>query len=203
AIDGPWGMRINTETGKPCVGGLAGIGHFSGYPILALSIYSIYLLSRTTSIPIIGGGGMRTGYDLAEMMMAGAVAGSTCSELILGGGLPRIQGILKELETVMEQHNVQSARELTGITIDFLKKRRPSDLITESIPPDVDPEKCTACGDCARSCAWNAIKIEDVAIIDQEKCVGCALCVSICPYQALSLNYWAPVRSDHRPIQWR
>jgi ferredoxin len=203
AIDGPWGMRINTETGKPMVGGLAGIGHLSGYPILPLAIYSIYLLSRTVSIPIIGGGGIRKGDDLAEMMMAGAVAGSTCSELIINGGIPRIRGIIEELEEIMTHHKVASARELTGITVDFLKKRRPTDLVTEPIPPVVDSEKCTACGDCARSCAWNAIEIEDVAVIDKTKCVGCALCVSICPYNAISLNYWAPVRSDHQPIQWR
>jgi dihydroorotate dehydrogenase/Pyruvate/2-oxoacid:ferredoxin oxidoreductase delta subunit len=203
AIDGPWGMRINTETGKPVVGGLAGIGHISGYPILPMSIYSIYLLSRTTSIPIVGGGGVHNGQDMAEMMMAGAVGASTCSELILGGGLPRITTLLQELNTVIEFHGLSAARELTGMTVDFLKKRKPADLVTDPIPPTIDPDKCTACGDCARGCAWNAITIEDIADIDESTCVGCALCVSVCPEKAISLDYWDPVRSDHQPIQWR
>jgi dihydroorotate dehydrogenase/NAD-dependent dihydropyrimidine dehydrogenase PreA subunit len=203
AIDAPWGLRINTETGKPANGGLNGLGHFSGYPMLPMAIYSIYMLSRTVSIPIIGNGGMRTGSDLAEMMMAGAQVGATCTEIILSGGLKRIKGILEELSAVMDHHELDSVSDLVGMGTEYLKNRRPEDIETGVIPPDVDPEKCTACGDCVTACSWDAITLDDVAEIHVDDCTGCALCVSICRYHAISLNYWQPVRGDHRPVQWK
>ena len=203
AIDAPWAMRINTETGKPAVGGLAGIGHFGGYPILPLAIYSIYVLARTITIPIIGGGGIRTGSDLAEMLMAGAQMGGACTTLILNGGLPRITEILSELTSVMHHHGCTDIQDLIGKTKHFLQKRQPKDLVTDPITPSINGDRCTACGDCAHSCGWNAIKIHDTARINPTHCVGCALCVSICPTHAISLDYWAPVPSDHKPIHWQ
>ena len=67
----------------------------------------------------------------------------------------------------------------------------------------IDPQLCVACGQCVPSCAWKAITMDEVAEIDNEKCVGCALCVSICPYHAIALDYWDPVPSTHKPINWR
>ncbi|MHA1917341.1 MAG: 4Fe-4S binding protein [Candidatus Ranarchaeia archaeon] len=203
AIDGPWGMRINVDTAKPMVGGLGGIGHFCGPPILPLAIYSTYLLVRSVKIPVLGGGGIRTGRDLAEFMMVAAKAGSICTEILMNGGLPRVKGILNEFETVQKHHGLKSANEVVDLTVDFLKQRKPQELVTDPIPPEIDPEKCVACGLCENSCSWDAITTEDVAIIDKEKCVGCALCISVCHYHAISLNYWEPVSEKHKPIDWK
>jgi dihydroorotate dehydrogenase/formate hydrogenlyase subunit 6/NADH:ubiquinone oxidoreductase subunit I len=203
AIDGPWGMRVNVETGKPMVGGLAGIGHFCGPPIFPLAIYSVYLLARTVNIPVIGGGGLRHGRDLAEFMMVGAKAGSACTEIIMNGGLPRIRGILNEFTAVLDYHELETANDVIGLTQDFLKKRRPEELVMDAIPPNIDPQLCVACGQCVPSCAWNAITMDEVAEINKEDCVGCALCVSVCPYHAISLDYWEPVPSTHKPVNWK
>jgi len=47
-------------------------------------------------------------------------------------------------------------------------------------------EKCVGCGLCVKSCAYDAIKINDKsAEIDADKCVLCGACVSSCPFEAI------------------
>lgn len=51
--------------------------------------------------------------------------------------------------------------------------------------PVIIRSKCVGCGDCARICPVNAIKLErGKASVDQEFCVGCRLCVATCSYGA-------------------
>ncbi|MBI4297603.1 MAG: hydrogenase iron-sulfur subunit [Chloroflexi bacterium] len=47
----------------------------------------------------------------------------------------------------------------------------------------IDPEKCTACGICARRCPEGAIigGKDKVHIIVQEKCIACNICFQSCP----------------------
>lgn len=52
--------------------------------------------------------------------------------------------------------------------------------------PDIDLDKCTDCGICARACPSEAIE-SSPAWIDQSKCTGCGQCVSECPQKAVSL----------------
>ena len=56
---------------------------------------------------------------------------------------------------------------------------------------EVDPEKCTLCGACARACPTGALALaQDGAGIllewDPEKCRGCTLCEQRCPEQAIT-----------------
>lgn len=53
--------------------------------------------------------------------------------------------------------------------------------------PQVDPEKCTACGVCESVCAAGAISVDRIASINVARCVGCGQCVAECPQGALSL----------------
>lgn len=48
---------------------------------------------------------------------------------------------------------------------------------------------CLGLGTCAKSCSFNAIKINEngVAIIDPELCTGCGNCVDVCPRGLISL----------------
>lgn len=74
--------------------------------------------------------------------------------------------------------------------------------------PEVDEEKCTACGACVKSCPRNVIELRNigpkskrifVSCINKEKgaiakkncsaaCIGCGKCVKICPQEAISLE---------------
>jgi len=59
--------------------------------------------------------------------------------------------------------------------------------IEQMIPiPDVDKERCTACGKCAQICQYNAIVlIKDNVLVFPELCHSCAGCWLVCPENAV------------------
>lgn len=53
--------------------------------------------------------------------------------------------------------------------------------------PQVDPEKCTACGECSRICQYNAIAaLGPRVLVFPELCHGCGGCALVCPERAIS-----------------
>ncbi len=65
---------------------------------------------------------------------------------------------------------------------------RPADLVTSYYQAWIDPDLCTACGDCIDRCQMDAIKESDnISQVDDGICIGCGLCVSACPTDAISL----------------
>jgi F420-non-reducing hydrogenase iron-sulfur subunit len=56
-------------------------------------------------------------------------------------------------------------------------------LLNEAPSYYIDPEKCQACGICARKCPVEAIEGGKnlIHIIDQEKCIKCGTCLEACP----------------------
>ena len=53
---------------------------------------------------------------------------------------------------------------------------------------EIDPEKCTGCGICAKNCQVKAITGErrKPHLIDPEICVRCGVCFAKCPYSAIN-----------------
>ncbi len=59
-----------------------------------------------------------------------------------------------------------------------------------SVSPEVDAEKCVACGECSDRCAHAAIELgADCAKIHPERCVGCGECILICPNGAIQIQW--------------
>jgi uncharacterized Fe-S center protein len=52
--------------------------------------------------------------------------------------------------------------------------------------PNIDQDKCVACGSCAKACNQKAISILEKANIDYNKCVGCGECIVACKINAIS-----------------
>ena len=52
--------------------------------------------------------------------------------------------------------------------------------------PKIVEKNCTACGQCVRHCASEAIAVNRLkkAEIDRAKCVGCGQCIAVCQYNA-------------------
>lgn len=55
--------------------------------------------------------------------------------------------------------------------------------------PIFDPEKCTACGACARWCPAEAITVKKFAKLDQAKCIGCGECLAVCRFDAVGIDW--------------
>ena len=175
-------MGIDIETGLPLMGSQTGYGWLSGRAIKALAVRCIFDAYQAVKIPIFGVGGITSGKDVAEMFMAGASAVQLCTEAILKG--PSVYGkIAGELNAFLDSHGYASVNEIKGLTVRKIKERQFS---TEPMPPEVNTLKCIGCGNCVRSCPYQAITLENkVAIISSQNCFGCGLCVSRCPVSAI------------------
>ena len=66
-------------------------------------------------------------------------------------------------------------------------KKCPAKKCTALVKFRVDPEKCTSCGLCQKSCPSGAIywKKKQPAEIDPQKCIRCMLCLDKCMFDAI------------------
>jgi Na+-translocating ferredoxin:NAD+ oxidoreductase subunit B len=51
----------------------------------------------------------------------------------------------------------------------------------------VDEMLCNACENCLSYCQFEALTIENVAMVNSVRCIGCGVCVQACPSEALAL----------------
>lgn len=67
-----WGMGIDTTTRRPKIS--AGIAGYSGAPLKPIALRCVWEVARSSKVPIVGCGGIRTGEDVVEYLLAGASA---------------------------------------------------------------------------------------------------------------------------------
>lgn len=104
------GMSINAKTRRPLLGNI--IGGLSGPCVKPVALRMVYECSKTVQIPIIGMGGINSGEDAAEFMLAGAAAVMVGTANIADPlACPRI---IKEMESFGEQNGLKKISELTG-----------------------------------------------------------------------------------------
>ena len=89
------GMRIDLKTKKPIM--TTGIGGLSGPAIHPVAVHMVYQVRRAVDVPIIGMGGVMTGADAYELMLAGADAVAVGTAALIDPGAPvRILAELSE-----------------------------------------------------------------------------------------------------------
>lgn len=103
-----FGMRIDVETGKPVLANIK--GGLSGPAVKPVAVRMVYDVARTIDLPIIGMGGIMSGKDAAEFIMAGASAIAVGTAALTDPDAPI--RILKELNTFMDEHGYSSVEEL-------------------------------------------------------------------------------------------
>ena len=103
-------MRIDTQTHRPVLGNIT--GGLSGPALRPIALALVYQASKAVSVPIIGVGGILTGEDAAEYILAGASAVQIGSANLMGLSAP--WRILSELQDWMHRSEISSLKELTG-----------------------------------------------------------------------------------------
>lgn len=66
------GMAIDVDTRRPVLGNL--MGGLSGPAVKPIAVRMVYQVARAVSIPVVGMGGITTGRDAVEFLLAGASA---------------------------------------------------------------------------------------------------------------------------------
>lgn len=64
----------------------------------------------------------------------------------------------------------------------------------EPLTAEVNPEKCTACGECIVSCPFKAIRMDEEehhAYVVTAMCKGCGTCAGTCPTKAIKLAHFS------------
>lgn len=107
------GMIIDLEAGKPVLANK--FGGISGPAIKPIAIRSIWDITQKVKIPVIGIGGVTTGEDAIEMIMAGATAVGVGSAVYYGG-IEVFEKITREMKAWMEKHNIKSLDEIRGVS---------------------------------------------------------------------------------------
>ena len=105
------GMIIDLEARRPVLSNR--VGGVSGPAIRPIAVRCVYEVAAAVDVPIVGTGGVRTGADAMEMIMAGATAVGIGSALEDEGeeGFGRIT---RELDQLMRQLGIKSLDEIRG-----------------------------------------------------------------------------------------
>jgi len=112
AINTMPGMIISPEAGCPVLSNR--MGGISGPALKPIALRCVYDIARTVRVPIIGTGGVTTGRDAAEMLMAGATAVGVGSA-VWYRGVAALGEIRKELAMFMTSEGYKTLEEIRGM----------------------------------------------------------------------------------------
>lgn len=124
------GMVINTDTMRPHLGGIT--GGLSGPAIRPIAVRCVWQVRQALpEVPILGMGGIRTGLDALQFVLAGASAVSVGTMAFNDPSAPiRVQ---RELATALAQRGFGSLRDAVGYA------HRPPDAVLDVEDEPEDP----------------------------------------------------------------
>lgn len=105
------GMRIDVARRKPILANV--MGGFSGPAVFPVALRMVYQVSKATSIPIMGCGGVMTARDVIELMMAGANAVQVGSANLIDPYA--CKNIIESLPDTMRELGIERIRDIIGI----------------------------------------------------------------------------------------
>jgi len=177
-------LDFDIDDPRPILGSEQGTGWMSGPPIRPIALQIVRRLASTTEKPIIGVGGVTSGRDAIQFIMAGAQAVQVCTAAIERG--QNVYGeIAGEIGAWLDEHGYSSIDEIRGI---FGAGGDGGAALASNARMSIDVEKCTACGKCATSCVHGAITVDKVAVVDAGRCIGCGYCQDSCRFDAMTLR---------------
>lgn len=182
-------MQIDLSNRKVLMGTASGEMWTSGPAIkpIALAIVNKIRTAMPEDFSIIGVGGVESAKDVLEFLLAGADAVQMLSAAMLKGK-DLYKKIIDDLPKELEKYGFSSIKEVVETTL--LKE----EIKFEPSFPEIDNNKCVACGLCEKVCPYFAMKVKEeeskkVYYADTDKCFGCGLCQAKCPTQAIKGTY--------------
>jgi dihydroorotate dehydrogenase (NAD+) catalytic subunit len=103
-------LAVDARARRPRVG--AGFGGLSGPAIKPIALRMVYEVAQTVKIPIVGLGGIASGEDAAEFLVAGASAVEVGTATFSDPGAP--VRIASELDRFLKEEKISNVRELVG-----------------------------------------------------------------------------------------
>ncbi|MBR6107442.1 MAG: dihydroorotate dehydrogenase [Oscillospiraceae bacterium] len=104
------GMRIDLRTRRPILHN--NMGGLSGPAIFPVAVRMVWQVANAVRLPVIGMGGVASGEDAAELMIAGASAVQVGTAIVQDPYAPL--RIIDELNDWLDSNHIASAAELTG-----------------------------------------------------------------------------------------
>ena len=104
------GMKIDIDKRRPVLAN--NTGGLSGPAIMPVAVRMVYQVAQAINIPILGLGGITTGEDVIEFMLAGATAISigTGNFIAPDISIKAIEGV----ENYMKRHNIEKLTDIIG-----------------------------------------------------------------------------------------
>jgi len=104
-------MKIDLQTKIPVLANKT--GGYSGKAIKPIGVYCVYEIYKNVDIPVIGVGGITTGEDAIEYLMAGASAVQIGSAIYYRG-IEVFKEICTEIEAWMEKNQINKLSDIIG-----------------------------------------------------------------------------------------
>lgn len=104
------GMRIDINTQRPILRN--NVGGLSGSAVFPIAVRMVWQTANAVKIPVIGMGGVSSGKDAIELMMAGASAVQVGAAIFTDPYAP--VKIIDEMNQWLDSKNIKSVREIIG-----------------------------------------------------------------------------------------
>lgn len=94
----------------------------------------------------------------------------------------------------------ESVTQASAAAARAMRLMNPGRLKVESITAEVNPEKCTSCGICAKACPYNAVTVDTrakaPAVVTTAACAGCGTCAAECPADAIEMHHFTDIQIE-------
>ncbi len=104
------GMRIDINTGRPILRN--NVGGMSGSAVFPIAVRMVWQVANAVKIPVIGMGGVSSGRDAIELMIAGASAVQVGAAIFTDPYAPI--KIIDEINEFLDSKNISSVRDIIG-----------------------------------------------------------------------------------------
>lgn len=104
------GMRIDLNTRRPILHN--NVGGLSGPAVFPVALRMVWQVANRVKIPVVGMGGIASGRDAIEMMMAGASAVQVGAAIFADPYAPI--HIIEEMNSWLDEHQIASVRDIVG-----------------------------------------------------------------------------------------